>query len=102
MCGGVAVARERRYILSNEAEDGLERGVFEERACERVEKKRVDELCGLESFFKPCAQLLCDLRACLVPCHFSVCVGDEMRECGLGGLEGHGHAIAGEGRDDRV
>ncbi len=63
VCGGVAVARERRYILSNEAEDGLERGVFEERACERVEKKGVNELCGLEPFFKACAQMFCDLRA---------------------------------------
>ena len=59
-----------------------------------------DELCGGEAFPEGLLQGGLDGFAGFLPGAFTFGKCDEMGECDLGGLEGHGHSVAREGRDD--
>ncbi len=62
----------------------------------------MDDACGGEAFSETDVKVFFDTFAGGVPWEFAVCVGEYVWEGGLGGLEGHGHAVSREGWDDRV
>ena len=76
--------------------------MFQEGAGGGVEEEGMEEFGGGEALAEASGELALDGFAGCGPCPGAVRVGDEMGEGGFGGLEGHGHAVAGEGRDDGV
>ena len=83
-----------------QSEERAEGSVFQEHAGGAVEEQRVEQLGGGEAFAETFGDLALDGFAGFGPSTAAVCVRDEMGEGGFGSLEGHGHAVAGEGRDD--
>ena len=62
----------------------------------------MEEFGGREAFAEAFGELALDGFAGFGPCPAAVCVSDEVGQGGFGRLEGHGHAVAGEGGDDGV
>ena len=74
--------------------------MFQEHVGRAVEEQRVKQLGGGKAFAETFGELALDSFAGFGPSTAAVCVRDKMGEGGFGRLEGHGHAVAGEGRDD--
>lgn len=60
----------------------------------------MDEAGGSQAFPEADVEVFFDKLAGVVPWGSAICVGEEVREGGFGRLEGHGHAVSCEGRDD--